>query len=107
MRPVVHPPSTMRSKRLPDPERWKLVAQVCRIWCAQRSRIPVRAFRRSKSLRTALPVSAFPCRSVKSGASSSVSPVRWSAMYASSALTASMGMVTSRAWTDLLVVART
>jgi hypothetical protein len=27
---VVHPPSTMRSKRVPERERWKFVAQVCR-----------------------------------------------------------------------------
>ncbi len=30
IRPVVHPPSTMRSKRVPERERWKLVAQVWR-----------------------------------------------------------------------------
>jgi hypothetical protein len=28
IRPVVHPPSTIRSNREPEPERWKFVAQV-------------------------------------------------------------------------------
>jgi len=42
IRPVVHPPSTIRSKRDPEPERWKFVAQVCRSMCVQRSRMSVR-----------------------------------------------------------------
>jgi hypothetical protein len=42
MRPVVHPPSTMRSKRVPERERWKFVAQVCRSMWAQSPRIPAR-----------------------------------------------------------------
>src|SRR5206468_151768 len=52
MRPVVHPPSVMRSIREPEAERWKIVAHVWRSMCAQRSGIPLRTARRSKSFRT-------------------------------------------------------
>jgi hypothetical protein len=62
------------SKREPEPERWKFVARVCRSMCAQRSRIPVRVLRRSKSLRTALPLSAFAVAVGEQGMSGSAEP---------------------------------
>jgi hypothetical protein len=107
IRPVVHPPSTMRSKRVPERERWKFVAQVCRSMWAQSPRMPVRASSRSKSLRTALPVRARPRQSVNSASSCPSSPLRWSAMYESSAVRVSMGRLTSRGWTALVVAALT
>ena len=67
IRPVVQPPSTIRSNFEPEAERLKFVAQVCLCMCAHRSRIPARAFKRSNSFRTASPASASPRRLTKSG----------------------------------------